>query len=261
MPITLTSLEPYEDEAGNRVESSGSGQHGTVKIVIRGKNNRVVVAPGAMVSRLQLTFDANNGTFYLGANPRQSWTDYNVRIAEDSTVRIGDGVTTTTTVLISAVEGTTVAVGNDVMFASGNQLRGDDGHPIFDIRTGLRVNPARDITVGDHVWMGREAVALGGADIGRGSVIGFRSLVKGRIPNNVIAAGTPARVLRRDIAWERPHLGFVKPYYKPDASTVTKSAYWDLTEDEGDAAPRIIKRSLAGRVRARATRMLGGTGR
>lgn len=36
-----------------------------------------------------------------------------------------------------------------------------------------------------------------------GSIIGARSLVKSKIPNNCIAVGVPARVVRRNVAWCR----------------------------------------------------------
>jgi tetrahydrodipicolinate N-succinyltransferase len=117
-------------------------------------------------------------------------------------------------------------------------VRADDGHPIFDVRTGLRVNPSRSITIGDHVWLGRFATVLGGVSIGEGTVIGYGSVVTRNIPNNCVAAGSPARVVRRDIAWERPHLSLVRPYYKPDASTIKRSTYWNLTKEEPSSGGR-----------------------
>lgn len=156
----------------------------------------------------------------------------NIRVGQDSAVIIGADVTSTGSCVVSAVEGSTVEFGDDVMIASQNQVRADDGHPIFDVRSGKRVNPAKNIRIGNHVWLAGGAVALGGADIGDGSVIGFGSLVNGRLPNNCVAVGTPARVVRRDIAWERPHLSFVAPPYKPDSSSIpVTEEYWRLTEE------------------------------
>lgn len=145
---------------------------------------------------------------------------------------IGAEITSSTTCTISAVEGATVRLGNCVMLASGNELRADDGHPIFDLGSGKRVNPVKDITIGNHVWFGRQAVPLAGADVADGSVIGFRGLVSGRVPNNCIAVGSPVRVLRRNIARERPHLSIVRPPYTPDVTYVTKGEdYWNETLD------------------------------
>jgi acetyltransferase-like isoleucine patch superfamily enzyme len=236
--IRLTELQAYSDENGNVVEYSGRIEQG-VKIKFTGSNNRLIVADDARIGSLTVDFDCDNGTLEIGGSKGVPAFSAAIRIGQDATVTIGRNVSTTSTAAFSAVEGVTITVGNDVMFASENQVRADDGHPIFDVRTGQRVNVARDITIGDHVWLGRFSTVLGGVTIGEGSVIGYASVVTRDVPNNCVAAGSPAKVVRRDIAWERPHLSLVKPYYKPDASTVKKSKYWNLTRDASDTeAPR-----------------------
>jgi len=53
-----------------------------------------------------------------------------------------------------------------------------------------------NITIYDNVWIGMEALILGGVKIGRGSVIAARSVVTQDIPEMVFAAGAPARVIK-----------------------------------------------------------------
>lgn len=236
---TLSTLADYQDERGNVIESPTTFDK-NVSVTLRGSNNRIVIDAKARIKKLNLVMDCDNGTLTVGPSSKHGF-DMSIRIGQDATVAIGADVTTTSRCIISAVEGATVSIGDDVMIASGNQIRADDAHPIFDVTTGKRVNPVRDIHIGNHVWLAGQAVALAGAHIGDGSVIGFRSLIKGRVPNNCIAAGTPAKVLRRNIAWERPHLSVAAPPYKPDASTVTKSEkYWNLTTES--EKPRILSR-------------------
>ena len=55
----------------------------------------------------------------------------------------------------------------------------------------------RPLTIGDHVWIGAGAFLLPGASIGAHSVIGARSVVLSPIPDHVLAAGNPARVIRQ----------------------------------------------------------------
>ncbi len=57
--------------------------------------------------------------------------------------------------------------------------------------------------------------------------------VTNEIPNNCVVAGWPGRVVRRDVAWERPHLTRVQPFYKLDMPAIARSDYWDLTADLG----------------------------
>src|SRR5882724_11680791 len=56
---------------------------------------------------------------------------------------------------------------------------------------------AKPINIGDNVWIAHGVVVLPGVSIGRGSVIGARSDVFESIPEYCIAAGNPARVIRR----------------------------------------------------------------
>lgn len=225
----VTTLADYSDDDGNVIESPTVFDK-KITITLRGKNNRIIVDPKAKIKELIAVFDCDNGLLTIGPNAKHGFS-MSIRVGQDSKVIIGADVTTTTRCIVSAVEGSTVEFGHDVMIASQNQFRGDDGHPIFDVHTGKRVNPAKDIRIGNHVWMGAQSVAIGGANVGDGSVIGFGSLVTGTIPNNCIAVGTPARMVRKDIAWERPHLSFVAPRYKPDSSTVDVSEqYWATTD-------------------------------
>lgn len=226
----VSSLAPYRDDSGNSIDYAGP-PHDNVRIKFTGRNNRLVIAADARLGRLTVDFDCDNG--YLAIGPSKGVPPFAaaIRVGQDSRVILGRNVSCTTVVAMSATEGTTIMVGEDVMFASENQVRADDGHPIFDVHTGKRVNVSRDITIGNHVWLARGAVLLGGAHVGDGSVIGYGSIVTKAIPNNCIAAGIPAKVIRRDVAWERPHLSLVRPYYKPDASTIQRSPYWNPTVD------------------------------
>jgi acetyltransferase-like isoleucine patch superfamily enzyme len=252
---TLTRLESYSDEDGNEIVT-GATYEKDIKIAFRGRGNRLVVADGAKIDRLNLVFDRDNGSVTIGRHTKVKGGLWGIRVGEDASIIIGENVSTTGLCIISAVEGVTVRIGDDVMIASHNQIRADDGHPIFDIHTEKRVNPAADVTIGDHVWLALGSTVLAGAHVGEGSVIGFGSIVTGRIPNNCVAVGTPARVVRRDIAWERPHLSLAAPGYKPDASTVRKTRYWNPTEGDGPVVrPRPSRpRRVAERLRQRLRR-------
>lgn len=52
------------------------------------------------------------------------------------------------------------------------------------------------ITVGDNVFIGINAILLPGTVVGSNVVIGAGSVVRGRIPDNSVVAGVPARVVR-----------------------------------------------------------------
>lgn len=236
MVTRLTQLAAYEDDRGNTIAFAGLVEQ-NIQIKFAGRNNRLFVADPVRIGRLFIDFDCDNGLVEIGESKGVPAFLANIRVGQDATVRIGRNVSTTAVVAMSAAEGATITIGDDVMFASENQVRADDGHPIFDVRTGKRVNVSRSIVIGNHVWIGHSAAVLGGASIGDGTVVGMGSIVTRPLPNNVVAAGVPARVVRRDTAWERPHLTLTRPFYKPDATTIDTSPYWNLTENADETVP------------------------
>lgn len=54
----------------------------------------------------------------------------------------------------------------------------------------------RDVHIGNNVWIGAGTVIVPGVTIGENSVIGAGSVVTKDIPENVVAAGNPCRVMR-----------------------------------------------------------------
>lgn len=225
--IVVRELKQYEDERGNRIIFSGATVKDNIYIMFRGFNNTLIVDADALPRKLFLRFGSDNATLKIG----NTKANVGVLLGVDSSVVIGDGLTTTHSVYITTAEGQKVSIGSDCMFAVGVQIRGDDGHPIFDIETGDRVNYPESVSIGDHVWLGYDVCVLSGSIIGDGSVIGYGSLVTGYIPNNVIAAGSPAKVIRKNIAWERPHLSLTKPNYKHHIDSLdSQKKYWNYTK-------------------------------
>lgn len=230
--VFVHMLSSYEDQYGNKIIFDGEPITDNISVLFRGTGNTLIIDKNARIRRLSIRFDQNNGTCQLGGNSGKVAPFQGIiRVGQDANVLLGNDVSTTNTVQISAVEGSKIQLGNDVMIAGDVKIRGDDGHPIFDVRTGKRLNPAQDIIIGDHVWLGIESFILGGANLGNGSVVGARGLVTKSFPNNCIVAGVPAKIVRRNIAWERPHLSLTDPPYKHSGDDVQKTDFWNITVD------------------------------
>lgn len=52
------------------------------------------------------------------------------------------------------------------------------------------------VTIGDNVWMGGGVIVLPGVTIGNNVTIGAGSVVTKSLPDNVVAAGNPCRIIK-----------------------------------------------------------------
>lgn len=107
-------------------------------------------------------------------------------------IEIGDGVFLNYGTSISAHE--LVHIGNQCQVGSYVCMMDNDYHQVEDRS---RPGESDPIVVGDNVWLGIRVIVLKGVHIGKNSVVGAGSVVTKDIPPNVLAAGVPARVIRR----------------------------------------------------------------
>ncbi len=70
------------------------------------------------------------------------------------------------------------------------------GHPIDAEVRSSGIEFGKEIRIGNNVWIGGSAVINPGVTIGNNVVIGSGSVVTKDIPDNVVAAGNPCRVIR-----------------------------------------------------------------
>lgn len=87
-----------------------------------------------------------------------------------------------------------ITIGDNCMFAAGAYITDADWHDVYD-RTKV-VGVTRPVVLSENVWIGDGATVCKGVTIGRNSVIGAGSVVASDIPENVIAAGNPAKVIK-----------------------------------------------------------------
>lgn len=257
MPI-LKTIEPYQDDSGNRIVFDGAPIKAKVSVTFEGSNNVLRIADSAKIVSLSVTFSGNNGTVEIGPTTKQrTGLRFGLVVGEQSHVRIGPNVGAEPKAFVRASEGASVLIGADCMFASNVEIRTDDTHAIYDMHTGKRTNPARDITIGEHVWIGKHGAVFGGVSIGSGAVIGFRSIVTKDVPNNSIAAGAPAKVVRTDIAWERPTLSTNVPGTEdvPPEHRINE-AFWSATQIGEPIEVAAVPTSLVTRIRRRIGRLL-----
>jgi maltose O-acetyltransferase len=88
-----------------------------------------------------------------------------------------------------------IDIGDDVQIGPGVQLL-TPTHPLAAEPRRAKWEAAAPITIGDNVWLGGGVIVCPGVTIGANTVVGAGSVVTRDLPPDVLAVGTPARVLR-----------------------------------------------------------------
>ena len=70
-------------------------------------------------------------------------------------------------------------------------------HPLEREERDKGVEWAEPVTIGNSVWIGGNAVILPGVTIGSNVVIGAGSVITHDVPDNVVVAGNPCKIIKR----------------------------------------------------------------
>jgi len=101
-----------------------------------------------------------------------------------------------------------VTIGDDVT-TGPNVYITDQNHSYakVDVPIGQQWLHEDPVSIGDGSWLGAGVVVLPGARIGRHVAVAAGSVVRGELPDFCVAAGSPARVVRRYVdgtGWDPP---------------------------------------------------------
>ena len=96
---------------------------------------------------------------------------------------------------LTLVDDAPIYVGDHTMFGPNVTLV-TAGHPILPRLRELVYQFNAPVHIGKNCWLGAGVIVLPGVSVGDNSVIGARSVVTKDIPANVVAFGTPCRVVR-----------------------------------------------------------------
>lgn len=91
-----------------------------------------------------------------------------------------------------------ITIGSNVLIGSGVLIADHDSHPV-EFQDRLSGEPCRTspVVIEDNVFIGARCIILKGVHIGRGSVVGAGSVVRGDVPELSVVAGNPAVVVKR----------------------------------------------------------------
>lgn len=168
-------------------------------VTVTGSGNRISIARPYVCGRIEISI-AGGASVTIGPDCVISTVHV---VALGGSVSIGARVNFNGPSVFRADEGRSVSVGDDCLFAEEVRVWTSDMHSIVDVKTRRRVNPARDVRIGNRVWVGDRALVLKGASVGDGSIVGASAVLSGHVPENCIAVGNRAKVVRRGVSWDK----------------------------------------------------------
>ncbi|MDR3310535.1 MAG: acyltransferase, partial [Oscillospiraceae bacterium] len=209
----LLTAREWSDDLGNVITvGEGCNISGTVSVC--GCGNQIHIGNNVSIDNLSVTVSANNSELRIGdyvrrAGGGESITTVTINGIYGYTtlapkVRFGENVSFNYNLLLFT-NGSDIIIGKDCMLSSDIAIKTIVGHSMYDLHSGAQLVKPKPIHIQDHVWVGMNAVLLGNAAVGTGSVVGSYAVVAKKYPNNCAIAGNPARIVRRDIAWRGEH--------------------------------------------------------
>lgn len=91
-----------------------------------------------------------------------------------------------------------ITIGENVAISENVTIWDSDVHEVIRDNY-IKYSP---VIIGNHVWKGTNVLILKGVNIGDNSIIAAGSVVTNNIPQNCMAAGYPAKVIRENISWK-----------------------------------------------------------
>lgn len=105
-----------------------------------------------------------------------------------------------------------VSLGNNVVLSEGVMVTDNNSHPtvpLFEYYRSLQPPTStlhlwkhsahKPVIIEDNVWIGEHARICKGVTIGKNSIIGANAVVTKDVPQNCIAVGNPAKIVKNDI--------------------------------------------------------------
>lgn len=195
--------------------------HGTVNVIhlgignykkyISGKNNMIIIKDDTVIDKPLFHIVGNNNKIIIEENchigPNCSfWMEGN-----NVHITIKNNTSFTNNVHVNAQEDNmSIEIGADCMISNHIIIRTSDSHAIYSNETNKRINPAKPIKIGNHVWIAPGSEVMKGVVVGNGCIIGSQIMVTKNVPSNCLVVGRPARVVKENIRWTKEDVIFHK---------------------------------------------------
>ena len=217
-----TEINIYGDN--NFIKIDNNTNFFNSKININGSNNNVSFSHNLIFESVIISMYYNNNLFCMETTPYKP-KDAKFYIEEGSKVYIGKNCQLNNLYVVANCNYTKphkLVIGNNVYIAKDTIIRTSDGHTLIDPVTKIPLNESKDVIIGDNVWITSRCIILKGAQIPDGSMVAAGSIVnKTFSETNIMLAGVPAKIIRRNILWDTRGYGKYMREFKGNINAET----------------------------------------
>ena len=170
-------------------------------IIVEGSNNILYIDKETLLTNSHIKIEGNDNKIFIGANCCLKNLTIDMK-NENSVIKIGDK-TSIEEARITSFEPYKIEIGKDCMFSADIVIMNTDVHKIYDTTTKLKTNEGKEISIGNHVWLGIRTIVLKGVNIGDNSIVAAGSIVTKDVKANTVVSGNPARQVKENRNWSR----------------------------------------------------------
>ena len=175
---------------------------------ICGNDNSVFIDKQCLRSFCTININGNHNRIFIKGNSYIN--NLEIKIGNhfsinNSIIEIGEGGWIGGLKCVVESDKSQLYIGGDFVISSDVFIRmGEYPHLIFDKITGKYLDTSTILTIGNHVWLGEKVTILKKAKIPDGCIVGTCSVVTRRFEeDNVLIAGNPAEIRKKNVFWER----------------------------------------------------------
>ena len=174
------------------------------KIKIHGNNNTIYVGLPLNPAHINITILSDNNVVKFGKNCMVNDTYILMERGNGNYLCIGDN-TYIQEIHIYISAGAKCDIGKDCLISRNIQIWASDFHALIDKKTKQVINiPHDSVAIGDHCWIGANAILTKRAKIPNNSVVANSAVVsKAFYETNTVFAGNPAKIVKRNIDWDK----------------------------------------------------------
>lgn len=171
-----------------------------INITISGNNNKIIFEEGGTNVGVSININGDDNLFFVDKNYRTFRGNFILQ-GTGQHIKVGKGAHFGN-VGVNAQENTSIDIGDDALFSYQTEIRTTDSHSVLDLHTKERLNHARDIKIGNHVWIGMQAIISKGVEIPDDVIVGAKAMVVKSVPKSHVAiGGVPAVIIKEDVTW------------------------------------------------------------